>query len=101
MNLFKSKKVKELEKTNNELECTIKTLKELCETASKNSTNYTKELMDMFNKTCEKKFILFYDLSELPKGKKLEDVLDTLKKEGVVMVETKSNNEMKSKIVWY
>lgn len=100
MCLFKSKREKELEKENVELRDKLDSLKILCEESSKNLTNYTKEIMDMFNVACGKKAVLLYDLSELPKEKEIEEVMNKFKNENIVLVETKKGESMKTHITW-
>ena len=56
--------------------------------------------MDMFNKTCEKKVILVYNLSELPKERELDEIIERFKNEGVILVETKKGESMKTHITW-
>lgn len=89
--MFNSKKIKQIESKLQTIEKQIGMLL----TTPANDYSALETLMKTY---ANKKNILFYDLSELPKGMTIDDVMDKFNKKSVIVVNAKTDS-IKSKII--
>lgn len=90
--MFNRKRIKEIEK---HLEAIDKRINMLMTTAPAPDYSALETLMKTY---ASKKNILFYDLSELPKGMTIDDVMNKFNEKSVIVVNAKTDN-IKSKIM--